>query len=103
MINKNTSFRKFIQNIKGKKIIIWGLGLNRGGLEAAKYFAKAKANVTVVDLKSKKELTKSISELNKFSNINFVLEKQEENLFEKADLIIKNPAISGRISLLKSC
>ncbi|MFH1183371.1 MAG: UDP-N-acetylmuramoyl-L-alanine--D-glutamate ligase [Candidatus Moraniibacteriota bacterium] len=101
MISKNTSFKKFIQNIKGKKIIIWGLGLNQGGLEAAKYFARTGAKVVVVDLKKSRELTKSIAELKKFSNIKFIFGRQNEFIFSGTDLIIKNPAIPWDLPLTK--
>jgi UDP-N-acetylmuramoylalanine--D-glutamate ligase len=95
------SFNKFITNLKDKNVIIWGLGLNQGGLEAAKYFVQAGANITVVDLKKSGELAKSVLELKKFSNVKFIFGKQEENIFSGADLIIKNPAISWDLPLTK--
>lgn len=101
MISKNISFKKFIQNIKGKQVVVWGLGLNQGGLEAAKYFAKLKAKVKVVDLKKSRDLAKSVTELKKYSNVNFIFGKQEENIFSDADLIIKNPAIPWDLPLTK--
>lgn len=102
--SKNLSiknFRHFISSMKGKNVVIWGLGLNRGGLEAVKYFAKLGAKVKVVDLKNKKDLLESINEIRNFSNVTLSLGSQEERDFLNADLIIKNPAISWDNSLVK--
>lgn len=96
------NFQSFIRGVKDKKVVIWGLGLNQGGLEAAKYFARLKAKVLVVDPKSKADLKESISALRKFSNIKFLLGKQEEAQFYGANLVIKNPAISWELPIVKN-
>ena len=75
-----------------KKITIMGLGLNQGGLGAARFFAKAGANVLVTDLKSNKELTSSLEEL-KGLPIKYVFGRHREKDFINADLIIQNPAV----------
>jgi len=95
------NFRSFVKSIRNKRVVVWGLGLNQGGLEAAKYFAKAGARVKIVDPKKKRELVASVGELNKFSNIIFSLGKQEEAQFDGADLVIKNPAIPWELPLVK--
>jgi len=95
------NFRQFIKSLKGKRVVVWGLGLNQGGLEAAKYFAGLKAEVIIVDPKSKAELEKSVTVLRRFSNIKFSLGRQEEAQFNGADLAIKNPAISWELPLVK--
>ena len=96
-----SNFNKFISTVKNKNIVVWGLGLNQGGLEAAKYFVRLGANVIVVDLKKGGELYKSVSELKKYSNVKFIFGKQEEAIFSGADLIIKNPAIPWDLPLTK--
>jgi len=95
------SFDNFIKSIKNKQVVIWGLGLNQGGLGAALFFAKKGADVLIVDPKSKKELKESVEVLRKFSNIQFILGKQDESCFENAHLVIKNQAIPWSHPLVK--
>lgn len=82
------------QNFKNKKVLIMGLGLHGGGAGVAKFFCRQGAEVSVTDLKSKKQLEKSIRELKNFK-INFILGKHREEDFMNSDLIIKNPDVSS--------
>lgn len=74
-------------------ILIMGLGLNKGGLGVAEYFAKKGENVLVTDLKSENELRPSIHALNKYKNIEFVLGKHDAKDFKSAKLVIANPGV----------
>ena len=47
----------------GKKILILGLGLNQGGVGAAKFFASAGSQVKITDLKNTQLLQNSLDEL----------------------------------------
>lgn len=78
---------------KNNYVLIQGLGLNQGGVGAAKYFAKKGNQVRVTDLKTKQELAPSIKALNKFKNIEFVLGRHREKDFVNAELIISSPAV----------
>lgn len=78
---------------KNKKVLIFGLGLNQGGVGSAKFFAKQGANVKVTDLKSKEVLKPSLEQLKNFKNISYSLGEHKYEDFDWADLIIKNPAI----------
>lgn len=100
---KKDNLKIFLKSFENKKIIIWGLGLNFGGLEAVKFFAKKikSAEITVLDLKSKAELTKSLKEIKCYKNVKVVLGRQEEKDFLGADLVIKNPAIPWELALVK--
>lgn len=82
-----------IKDIKGMKVLVMGLGLNGGGLESAKFFAKHGADVIVTDLKSMEQLKPSVLALSCFKNINFCLSRHDIKDFENADLVIKNPAV----------
>ena len=95
------NFREFRKSIKNKKVVIWGLGLNQGGLGAALFFLKAGARVLIVDPKSAGELKSSVQVLRRFSNVKFALGNQDEKNFEKADLVIKNQAIPWDHPLVK--
>jgi UDP-N-acetylmuramoylalanine--D-glutamate ligase len=85
---------------KDKKVVVMGLGLHGGGVGVAKFFAEQGAHVLVTDLKTKKQLKKSIDEL-KGLPIKFVLGEHRQKDFERADLIIKNPAVKADSPYLK--
>lgn len=69
-----------------------GLGLQSGGVGAAKIFSQTGAQVTVTDLKSVGELQSSLDQL-KDLPINFVLGQHREQDFLHADLILRNPDV----------
>ncbi len=69
-----------------------GLGLNGGGLEAARYLANHGAQVTVTDLRDESILRPSIEALGDLP-IRFVLGKHEIADFKTADVVVKNPAV----------
>jgi UDP-N-acetylmuramoylalanine--D-glutamate ligase len=85
---------------KGKKIVVMGLGLNNGGVSVAKFFVRQGARVLVTDLKTRKQLKKSIEKL-KGMPVKFVLGEHRFENFEKADLVIKNPAVRENSPYLK--
>ncbi len=80
-------------NYQGKKVLILGLGINQGGVGAARFFAKAGAQVKVTDLKTEVELKDSLDELQEYSNIEYILGEHRYEDLDWADLIIRNPAL----------
>ncbi len=78
---------------KNKKVLIFGLGLNDGGLGMAEYFLKKGAHVTVTDMKSKEELKEPVSILSKYGNVTFHLGEHIESDFIENDIVVRNPAI----------
>jgi UDP-N-acetylmuramoylalanine--D-glutamate ligase len=86
---------------KNKKVLIMGLGINGGGVEAAKWFALKGANVLATDLRDETILRPSLKKLKKFKNIKFILGKHREKDFKEADLIIKNPGVPKDSPYLK--
>lgn len=90
--------------VKGKKVLVMGLGRFGGGVGVARWLAKEGARVTVTDLKTKKELEYSIRQLS-ISNfqfpIEFTLGKHDSNQIKQADLIVLNPAIKPDSPYLK--
>ncbi|MDD5606261.1 MAG: UDP-N-acetylmuramoyl-L-alanine--D-glutamate ligase [Candidatus Pacebacteria bacterium] len=77
---------------KGKKVLIAGLGLNKGGVSAARFFCSQGSLVTVTDLKNKEYLKESLNDLKKYK-IKYTLGRHKIKDFLENDLIIKNPAI----------
>jgi len=77
-----------------------GLGLHGGGVGAVKFLAQNGAKITITDLRSKKGLQASITEL-KHIRAKYVLGRHRKEDFQNADLIIKNPAIPRSSPYLK--
>lgn len=93
--------KKFPQ-YKGKKILVWGLGLNDGGLGIVDFFTKQGAVVTVTDMKTSQQLSPTLKKLEKYGDkIKYVLGEHKKEDFENADLIIRNPAVKPDAELLK--
>ncbi|MDR1317160.1 MAG: UDP-N-acetylmuramoyl-L-alanine--D-glutamate ligase [Spirochaetales bacterium] len=74
------------------RVTVMGLGLNGGGVESARFFARKGAEVTVTDLRGADVLAPSIEKLEGLP-IRYVLERHEFADFENADIVIKNPAV----------
>ncbi|MDR1626391.1 MAG: UDP-N-acetylmuramoyl-L-alanine--D-glutamate ligase, partial [Spirochaetia bacterium] len=79
-------------DIPGLRVTVMGLGLNGGGLESARFFARSGAQVTVTDLRGEGVLAPSIKELEGLP-VRYVLGGHESGDFRNADIVIKNPAV----------
>lgn len=77
----------------GKKVLIFGLGVNQGGIGSAKFFAQNKAIVRVTDLKTQELLQTSIDQLKEFPETEYTLGEHRYEDIDWADLIIKNPGV----------
>ena len=55
---------KSVEDIKGKKVTIMGLGLNGGGEAAVRFFLNKGAFVTVTDMKTEEQLKATVDKLN---------------------------------------
>ncbi len=80
-------------DFKDKKILIMGLGLNGGGLEAAKFFYKLGGKITVTDLQSEEILKPTIEQLKSCPEIEYHLGHHLESDFSNTDIVIKNPGV----------
>ncbi|MDD2270336.1 MAG: UDP-N-acetylmuramoyl-L-alanine--D-glutamate ligase [Candidatus Dojkabacteria bacterium] len=78
---------------QNKKVLIFGLGLNDGGLGMTQYFLREGAQVTITDGKSKEELKISLQKLSQYPNITYHLGGHIESDFTDNDIIVRNPAI----------
>ena len=79
-------------NLSELNVLVMGLGLHGGGVETARYLARQGARVTCTDLRSEAELESSIASLANLG-IRYVLGEHRMEDFEKADIIVKNPAV----------
>ncbi|MHB9029187.1 MAG: UDP-N-acetylmuramoyl-L-alanine--D-glutamate ligase, partial [Candidatus Latescibacterota bacterium] len=74
-----------------KRVTVMGLGSFGGGIGAAIFLADRGAHVTVTDLKTEKDLTKSIEAL-RGRDIRFVLGGHNIGDFTGADMVVASPA-----------
>src|SRR5512146_2464981 len=84
--------RQEMIDLKGKRVLVMGLGVHGGGLGVAHWLVKQGANVTVTDLKKSEELKSSLEALRGLP-IEFVLGEHREQDFLNSDLIVRNPAV----------
>lgn len=87
-----------LDDIKGKKVTVMGLGLNGGGLAAVRFFLNKGAFVTATDMKSESQLKPTVDALLSDKNLpleNLTLRLGEHCIedFENADCVIKNPGV----------
>lgn len=80
-------------DLKGKKVLIMGLGLHGGGVGTALFFAAQKADITITDLRTEQQLRFSLNKLNHLTRIRYVLGRHRKSDFIHADLIVKNPGV----------
>ena len=85
---------------KGKKVLIFGLGILGGGVEAAKWFYKNGAKIIITDKKTKKELLPSIKKLKKIK-AKYVLGKHRFEDIDSSDIIYFNPGVSYKSKWVK--
>lgn len=90
--------KNFTSFVKGKKVLVFGLGLQGGGVGDALYLHEKGAIVHITDLKSKKELSSSLAKLP--PQITLTLGGHEDSDIEWADLVIKNPGVPDSVPQL---
>ncbi len=86
--------------LKNKKVTVMGLGLNRGGLGITRFLAQSGADVLVTDLKTEKDLLKTLKELYNY-NIKYVLGRHRAEDFINRDMIIQNPGVPDNSKYLQ--
>jgi len=79
-------------DLKGKKVLVMGLGLHGGGSATARYLSEQGARVSCTDLRSEEELESSLKALEDL-DIHYILGRHREEDFDNADIIVKNPAV----------
>ena len=80
-------------DLRGKRVLIMGLGLQGSGIAAARYAVQQGAIVRVTDLKSPEILAPSVRALSGLP-IAFVLGEHRDEDFLWAEMVIRNPGIS---------
>src|SRR5438045_9730763 len=80
-------------DLRGKRVLIMGLGLQGSGMAAARYAVQQGAIVSVTDLKSPEILAPSVRALSGLP-IAFVLGEHRDEDFLWAEMVIRNPGSS---------
>lgn len=83
----------FLSSLKGKRVLVVGLGLQGGGVGVCRFFSHHGALVTVTDNKTEVELSDSITALKDHSIAAYHLGGHIEDDFLNNDLIIKGPSV----------
>jgi len=79
-------------NLRGKRVLVMGLGLQGSGMAAARYAAQQGAIVRVTDMKPAKVLAPSVAALQGLP-IEFILGEHRDEDFLWADVVIRNPGV----------
>ena len=87
-----------LDDIKGKKIVVMGLGLNGGGEASVRFFLRHGAFVLATDMKTREQLKPTIDRLSADSSVDtsrlsYRLGEHRVEDFEGADCVIKNPGV----------
>lgn len=80
-------------DLEDRKITVMGIGLHGGAVSMIKWLLGQGARVTATDMKSEKELAPSLDQLNGSPNLTVVAGRHRIEDFEKADMVINNPAV----------
>jgi len=78
--------------LRGKRVLVMGLGLLGGGVAAARYAVSQGADVTVTDLRSEEMLAESVARLAGLP-IRYVLGRHDPEDFRQADVVVRNPNV----------
>jgi len=81
-----------LDKLRGKKVLMVGLGILGGGVATARFLVKRGAKLTITDLKDEDYLKKSLKKL-KGLKITYVLGKHNESDFKESELIVLNPDV----------
>ncbi len=81
-----------MRELKGKKVLVMGLGLHGGGVGVVRFLLREGAHVTVTDLRSSEELAPALREL-AGAAVEYVLGEHRPEDFARADLVVRNPAV----------
>jgi UDP-N-acetylmuramoylalanine--D-glutamate ligase len=78
--------------LRGKRVLVMGLGVNAGGLGVTRFLVSRGAEVTVTDLRQPDVLAPSLRALEGLP-VSFVLGQHREEDFRDTDIVIRNPGV----------
>jgi len=81
-----------MDDFRGKRAVVMGLGINGGGLGVTRFLAERGAEVTATDLRSSEVLKPSLDQLRDLP-VRYVLGEHRDEDFAAADLVVRNPGV----------
>jgi len=85
-----------------KRITVFGLGVNMGGVGTVRYLLEQGAKeVIVTDIKSREELAPALKKLASLKNITYVLGLHRPEDFMRVDMVVKNPGVPWTSEYIK--
>jgi UDP-N-acetylmuramoylalanine--D-glutamate ligase len=78
--------------LKGKRVLVMGIGTRQGGLGVTRYLVDAGAEVTVTDLRDSRDLEPTLRQLEGLP-IRYRLGEHREEDFAEADVVVRNPGV----------
>jgi UDP-N-acetylmuramoylalanine--D-glutamate ligase len=93
--------RKIEKKFKGKKVLVFGIGILGGGVGVCEFFVNLGAKVTATDLKTREKLGDKV--VNRLENlgVELVLGGHREKDILGSDLIIRNPGVPKNSKYLR--
>lgn len=85
-------FLRAVPDLRGRRVLVMGLGLFGGGAGAARWLVEQGARVVVTDLKRESELRETVESLQGL-DIEWRLGGHRENDFRNAELVLVSPAV----------
>ncbi len=79
-------------DLKGKRVLVMGLGVHGGGLGVTRFLLRQGAIVTVTDLRRPEELADTLPAL-AGEPVTYVLGEHRLEDFRRADMVVRNPAV----------
>lgn len=93
-------WERFSTAVKGKHVLVFGLGVLGGGEHVARACAQAGALVRVTDQKTAQELAKTLTALEGL-DISYTLGEHKEEDVTWAEIVIKNPSVPSSHPLIQ--
>jgi UDP-N-acetylmuramoylalanine--D-glutamate ligase len=78
--------------LKGRKVLVMGLGLHGGGLGVTRFLLQEGALVTVTDLREAEDLAPTLRAL-EGESVQYVLGQHRYQDFVHTDMVVRNPAV----------
>lgn len=88
-------------NLKDKKVLVMGLGLQGGGIATVRFLVRHEAKVTVTDLKPARVLAPALAQLKDLKGVQYCLGRHDEKDIQSADIIVKNPDLPAHSPWLR--
>jgi len=86
-------FLKVKKLYQGKKVLILGLGIQDGGVEAVRFFRKLGCVIRVSDLRDPKLLQTALAKLKEFPDIEYEFLQHSPDFIHWAEIVVRNPGV----------